>query len=109
MPICGCWPADISDCGAFGFSNDRSLMYCATTLSCGWLSSAGAAAGPPLVVLMKSPVLADLSLRVGRHAARGWLTQGPEGNKDCGRLGLTPAVAPIGQLRIGHAAPLLGR
>src|SRR3954453_2593133 len=109
MPICGCWPAVISDRGAFGFSNDKSLMYCATTLSCGCVSSAGASAGPPLVVLMKSPVRGYLSASVGRTAARGWLTQGPEGDKDCGQLRFTAAVAPVGQLPIRHAAPLLGR
>src|SRR3954468_801289 len=64
MPICGCWLAVISDRGGFGFSNDRSLMYCATTLSCGCVSSAGASAGPPLVVLMKSPVFNYLSSSV---------------------------------------------
>src|SRR5581483_3459941 len=42
--------------------------------------------------------------------ARGWLTQGPEGNKDRGRA--TSAVAraaPVRQFAIRHAAPLLGR
>src|SRR5690242_19194737 len=81
MPICGCWPADISDRGAFGFSNDRSLMYCATTLSCGWLSSAGAAAGPPLVVLMKSPVLRLFVLRVGRRRGARLANTGSKGEQ----------------------------
>ena len=35
MAICGCVLPAVSERGAFGFSNERSLMYCATTLSCG--------------------------------------------------------------------------
>src|ERR1700761_1776913 len=35
---CGCGP---SEAGAFGFSNDRSLVYCASTLSWGGAASGG--------------------------------------------------------------------
>src|ERR1700712_2058758 len=44
---CCCWGAN--EPGAFGFSNDRSLVYCASTLSWGGACSAGA----PLPLVMK--------------------------------------------------------
>ena len=44
-----CWSAR----GAFGFSNDRSLMYWARTLSCGSFSGAALSAGPPFVIVMQ--------------------------------------------------------
>src|SRR6185312_229636 len=49
MLICGCCPCGASDCGAFGFSNERSLVYCASTFNWG-----GAASGvEPLPLVMK--------------------------------------------------------
>src|SRR5579872_3284579 len=75
MEICGCCAVGVSDCGAFGFSNERSLTYCATTLSCGGWFVAGA--GPPLVVDMKTP-----KAQRTRIIAGGWLTQRHGGNKD---------------------------
>ena len=59
MLICG-WVVCCSEPGAFGFSNERSLMYCARTMSWGAGLAAVASAGPPLVVLtMNSPDLAN--------------------------------------------------
>src|SRR5215470_12528636 len=46
----GCW-GGVSERGALGFSNEKSLMYCVNTLSCGSFSGFG----PPFVVLMRSP------------------------------------------------------
>src|SRR5258707_5285395 len=45
---CDCGPRDA---GAFGFSNDRSLVYCASTLSWGGAPASG---GLPLPLVMKS-------------------------------------------------------
>src|SRR5579871_3066094 len=39
MAGCCCWGA--SEAGAFGFSNERSLVYCAKTLSWGGAASGG--------------------------------------------------------------------
>src|SRR5262249_32464029 len=49
MLIAGCCCCGCSDVGAFGFSNDRSLVYCASTLSWGGAPSCGA----PLLLVMK--------------------------------------------------------
>ena len=66
MLICGwvlCW----SEPGAFGFSNERSLVYCARTMSWGAELEAVASTGPPLVVLtMYSPSNCDDDLRKPR-------------------------------------------
>src|SRR4029078_570091 len=60
MLICG-WAVCCSDFGAFGFSNERSLMYCASTMSWGAGLAAGASAGPPVVVLtINSPSDCDV-------------------------------------------------
>src|SRR3569623_2123539 len=94
MPICGCWPG-ISDCGAFGSSNEKSLTYCASTLSCG----AGASAGPPLVVDMKTP-----------DAMRRFANTGPrseQGRRPCEELTPVALDAAIRLFGIGYAAPLL--
>src|ERR1044071_4326899 len=49
MLICGGWACGASEPGAFGFSNDRSLVYCASTLSWGGAPSGGL----PLPLVMK--------------------------------------------------------
>ena len=63
----------VSDCGAFGFSNEKSLMYCATTLSCGcWLSGRRRAAiGRGHETLLEPP---SPNFAIG--VCGGWLTQG---------------------------------
>src|SRR3974377_1749938 len=71
MPSCGCVPG-VNDCGAFGFSNERSLMYCATTWSCGWggaaLGAAPPGGAPPLVVVIGTPRRVVWGLRAfGKH------------------------------------------
>src|ERR1700689_1047957 len=43
----GCWLVGVSERGACGFSNERSLTYCASTASCG-IAICGW--GPPFVV-----------------------------------------------------------
>src|SRR6478736_1242020 len=68
MAGCCCWGA--KEAGAFGFSNDRSLVYCASTLSWGAACSAGA----PLPLVMNSLLgrwrAEDLSLRLNSLGGR---------------------------------------
>src|SRR5215216_4738001 len=47
MLMLGCCWVGVSERGAFGFSNEKSLIYWAKTLSCGGFSGAG----PPFVEL----------------------------------------------------------
>src|ERR1700726_2576336 len=47
--IAGCCACGPSEDGAFGFSNDRSLVYCASTLSWGGGAASG---GAPLPLVM---------------------------------------------------------
>src|ERR1700759_5554085 len=63
MLICGGCVWGASEPGAFGFSNDRSLVYCASTLSWGGAPSGGL----PLPLVMKC-LLAQKSLVSGRVA-----------------------------------------
>src|SRR6185503_19983979 len=94
MLICGCW-ARLSDCGAFGFSNEKSLMYCATTLSCG---CACGSAWPPLVFVMKSPL------------GGAWIAWGLYAHKDAANAADRSAFAlGPGQRRVRNLVPLLGR
>src|ERR1700730_16971647 len=51
MLIAGCCWGGVSERGALGFSNEKSLMYWVSTLSCGSFSGFG----PPFVVAMGSP------------------------------------------------------
>src|SRR5581483_5985637 len=62
--ICGGFPWGCSEAGAFGFSNDRSLVYCARTLSWGGAPAVG---GLPLPLVMKS-LLAQNASFTGRVA-----------------------------------------
>src|ERR1700726_2656410 len=48
--IAGCCACGASEDGAFGFSNDRSLVYCASTLSWGGGAASG---GVPLPLVME--------------------------------------------------------
>src|SRR6202022_1425562 len=48
--IAGCCCCGASDDGAFGFSNDRSLVYCASTFSWGGGAASG---GAPLSLVME--------------------------------------------------------
>src|SRR3981189_1717331 len=65
---CCCWGAN--EPGAFGFSNDRSLVYCASTLSWGGACSAGA----PLPLVMKfSPEALPSGARLSSEfRSMGW-------------------------------------
>src|SRR6202034_2573778 len=47
--IAGCCCCGASEAGAFGFSNERSLVYCASTFSCGGGAASG---GAPLPLVM---------------------------------------------------------
>src|SRR5882757_5243881 len=67
MLIAGCCCCEPSDAGAFGFSNERSLVYCASTLSWGAACSTGAPL--PLVMTMSPEATLD-GLDVRRHALR---------------------------------------
>src|SRR5450755_1289275 len=48
--IAGCCACGASELGAFGFSNDRSLVYCANTFSWGGGAASG---GAPLPLVME--------------------------------------------------------
>src|ERR1700676_2617302 len=50
MLIAGCCCCGDSEAGAFGFSNDRSLVYCASTFNWGGGPASG---GAPLPLVMK--------------------------------------------------------
>src|ERR1700755_2029860 len=50
MLIAGCCVCGASEAGAFGFSNDRSLVYCASTFNWG---GGGASEGAPLPFVIK--------------------------------------------------------
>src|SRR5438477_4696451 len=68
MLIWGGWLCCWSELGAFGFSNERSLVYCARTLSWGaWAASGGV---PLPLVIRVSPYPIGLNFR------GGWLTWG---------------------------------
>src|SRR5215468_6778347 len=83
MLMAGCCWLGCSERGALGFSNDRSLTYCARTLSCGgaacWPPPAcPPAAWPPFVgMVMGDPP--DAAVR-----SAGWLTRAAPRHKDCG-------------------------
>src|SRR4029079_14615042 len=101
--ICGCVVC-CSEAGAFGFSNERSLMYCAATASTGAVLGA-AAAGPPLVVLtMNSPSNCDAFLRY----ARVWLTRHFVADKNRSLsmiLSDLPSPAEAGFAKAGNPSP----
>src|SRR5215468_788921 len=86
MPICGCCCCCISDCGAFGFSNEKSLEYCTRTLRLGAVMSEAAGAGLPPPFTPSPFVVVMVSLRpCGNPAepARGCgLSQAIDPNKD---------------------------
>src|SRR3954468_18651825 len=50
MLIAGCCVCGCSEPGAFGFSNDRSLVYCASTFNWGGGAASG---GEPLPLVIK--------------------------------------------------------
>src|ERR1700704_4619852 len=50
MLIAGCCCCGASEAGAFGFSNERSLVYCASTFNWGGGAASG---GAPLPLVMK--------------------------------------------------------
>src|SRR5262250_3313914 len=89
MLIAGCVWLGAKERGAFGFSNEKSLMYCPSTLSCAWPCGAlGPGAGPPL-----PPVVAIDSTS---HCAQlpqsaAWLTQALRSDKDITRRAWTCA------------------
>src|SRR5262245_13819064 len=91
MLIAGCVWLGAKERGAFGFSNEKSLMYCPSTLSCAWPCGAlGPGAGPPL-----PPVVAIDSTshcpQLPQSAA--WLTQALRSDKDITRRAWTCAGA----------------
>src|SRR5580704_6171370 len=96
MLIEGCWLVGVSERGAWGFSNDRSLTYCASTASCG-IAICGW--GPPFVV-----DIAVLQPPLGR--LRAWLTQGLQANNG-GRpvTGRAAGCPKPDQRRAGPAKP----
>src|SRR2546430_10781517 len=91
MSIAGCVWLGAKERGAFGFSNEKSLMYWPSTLSCAWPCGALAlGAGPPL-----PPVVAIDSTshcpQLPQSAA--WLTQALRSDKDITRRAWTYAAA----------------
>src|SRR5215831_19209778 len=86
MLIAGCACGGVKERGAFGFSNEKSLMYWPSTLSCAWPCGALAlGAGPPLPPV----VTIDSTLSLPTIAAVG---------------GVANTGAPVGQ---GYHAPRL--
>src|ERR1700692_2302755 len=70
--IAGCCCCGASEPGAFGFSNERSLVYCASTFNCG----GGAASGGAPVALVMGILL---------ERERDWLRLiSPGGRRDAG-------------------------
>src|SRR6185437_4321836 len=66
MLIAGCCDCGASEPGALGFSNDRSLVYCASTLSCGGGAASG---GVPLpFAITNSPEASGQSGTVWRRS-----------------------------------------
>src|ERR1700712_3300042 len=53
--IAGCWAWGANEPGAFGFSNDRSLVYCASTFNWGGGAASGAGDAPLPLVMDISP------------------------------------------------------
>src|ERR1043166_3978570 len=90
-----CWPC--SERGAFGFSNERSFTYWASTLSCGaaWVAGAPASAPPPLVVV----IVATPAWRGRAPLSAAWLTQAFRRHKEGGFLN------PVRRMACGECAP----
>src|SRR5271167_3104680 len=115
MAIWGCCCGCIREFGAFGFSNEKSLMYCAITPRFGW-PPASSAALPPLVELA---IPVPLRLRADARPPIGGVanTGDPAEQGDLRKQAATvrgahsgPAPAPAWrQLRIGQRAPFLRR
>src|SRR5258708_18524 len=79
MLIAGCVWLGAKERGAFGFSNEKSLMYWPRTLSCAWLCwASGLCAAPPL----PGVVIATTSHRLQLPQSAAWLTQGLGPDKD---------------------------
>src|SRR5260370_31196395 len=89
MAICGCCCGCIREFGAFGFSNEKSLMYCAITPRFGW-AAASSVALPPLVEFDIPVPLRLPAMRVQRLAV--WLTQPIRPNKATYANGLEQAA-----------------
>src|SRR5215468_2730356 len=90
MLIAGWASLGASERGAFGFSNEKSLMYCPSTLSDG-ACCCGCGVGPPLVVVIirYPPSPAGIPHRAA------WLTQGARPDKDhAGEGSRTCVLAP---------------
>src|SRR5262249_52167385 len=68
--ICGCWGWPWIDCGAFGFSNEKSLVYCASTRNCicpcGCWVGAAAGVSPPLPPLVEVAMVSVSGREGGR-------------------------------------------
>src|SRR5215470_2583025 len=81
MLIAGWFSLGARERGAFGFSNEKSLMYCPSTLSDG-ACCCGGGVGPPLVLVMLRypPCPAGIPHRAA------WLTQGAGPDKDHERV-----------------------
>src|SRR6476661_7825452 len=78
MLMAGCCSCGAREEGAFGFSNDRSLVYCASTLSWGGACSGGA----PLPLVMETLLSAGVGDRFTSEVARK-----VEGNAGIGASG----------------------
>ena len=108
MPICGCCCCCIREFGAFGFSNEKSLMYCAITPRFGAWRLRGRFRGRAAAVRRT-----DMAFPPPRcaSAVRGvWLTQASGRTRtSCDRTGASDRVQPrcnvIGaQLRAGPSS-----
>ena len=99
-----------SERGAFGFSNEKSLMYCASTLSCGGVCGCAPASAPDW------PPLVDVIDAISHCSttellcSAAWLTQAPRIDKDDEVAGSRPplSVRSSPMRCLGNLMPLVG-
>src|SRR5215471_10269558 len=97
MLIAGWAWVGASERGAFGFSNEKSLMYWPSTLSCAWPGwGPGPCGGPPL----PGVVIATTSHRSQLPQVRGVANTGTTAGQ--GRPRSCPAHVPSGSLGLAR-------
>src|SRR3954471_24573798 len=97
MLIAGCCVCGASELGAFGFSNDRSLVYCASTLSCGGGAASGGAPLPLVMEISPGAFSTEAATLLRRIRLRCWASGYH-----------SPASLHKDDNRVLHAGPLPG-
>src|SRR5215469_4696449 len=98
MLMLGCWLVGVSERGACGFSNERSLTYCASTASCG-IAICGS--GPPFVI-----DIADLQPPAGVAGLANTGRRGEQWRRRVGRNLRPPSQSRIAAPKIAALARL---